>query len=109
MNGKAVYYAVICTIENQSKVSEWVDWLEKGHIDDVKKGGATDARIIRHDPEEGGTEGATTLEVQYIFPDRQAFDHYVAEYAPKLRQEGLEKFPPEDGFSYARRIGEVFG
>lgn len=106
MSTNKIYYAVICSIKHDNKVSEWLEWLENGHIDDVKKGGAIDVRIIRHDPEDDLSE-ETTLEVQYVFPDRQAFDRYVAEYAPKLRQEGLDKFPPEDGFSYSRQTGDI--
>ena len=53
------------------------------------------------------TSPELTFEVRYRFPSRQAFDHYEQEIAPRLRAEGLKRFPPEKGISYRRSVGEV--
>lgn len=102
---KKIAYTVKCRIRHEEKVSAWISWLENGHIDDVIKGGAESGRIVMLDRD--GDDYAADLEVQYVFPSRPVFDAYVENHAPALREEGLQKFPPEEGFEYSRTIGEI--
>ena len=94
-------YTVQATFEDLEVAREWVDWLVEGHCAEVRKGGATNAQVVRIDGEE------IVLEVRYDFPDRATFERYEAEHAPRLREDGLERFPIERGIQYARTSGEV--
>lgn len=104
----AIAYSVICSIRYKSKEEEWLSWLRDGHIADVIKGGATAAEIIRRDPDTHD-QGGTTYEIRYRFESRKAFDDYLEHHAPRLRKEGLERFPVTDGFHYQRTAGEIIG
>jgi hypothetical protein len=45
--------------------------------------------------------------VRYHFPSREAFAAYERDHAPRLRADGLRRFPPERGVSYRRSVGVV--
>jgi len=96
-----IAYMVAVTFDNPSVVAEWLAWLRDGHIADVLRGGATTAQIVELD----GAE--KTFEVRYTFPSRQAFETYERDHAPRLRAEGLQKFPPERGLRYRRSVGMI--
>ena len=98
-----IAYTVKCTSADEEKTAAWLAWLRGGHMQEVIASGASSAEIIRID----GTPG--TYEVRYIFPDRRTYDSYIREHAPRLRADGLKRFPPEDGFSYDRTTGEIIG
>jgi len=94
-------YTVTATLPDADTAAEWLAWLRGGHVADVLAGGAAAAAIIALDPP------ALTYEVRYRFPSREAFDRYEREVAPRLRAEGLKRFPPERGISYRRSVGTV--
>jgi hypothetical protein len=98
----AIAYAVTATFTDRTTADEYVSWLNDGHLNQVIEHGAQSAMIVRI------TDPATPIQVEsrYIFPTRQAFDRYVAEFAPKLRADGLHRFPPSR-VSFERRTGEV--
>ena len=48
-----------------------------------------------------------TFEVRYAFPNEATFRHYETHYAPRLREEGLARFPTSRGVRYARTTGSV--
>ena len=73
---------VTAMLPDAKLAGEWLDWLQSGHIADVLAGGATSAEIIALD------QPPLTFEVRYRFPNRQAFDRYENEIAPRLRAEG---------------------
>lgn len=97
-----IAYTVCCTIAGEDKAAAWLAWLRGVHVRDVIAGGAESAQIVRLD---GGPPAA--FEVRYVFPDRAAYETYIRDHAPRLREEGLKKFPPEEGFSYSRSVGAV--
>lgn len=97
-----IAYTVICAIEKKEKADAWLSWLRGGHVRDVMAHGAESAQIIQRD---GGPP--VTFEVRYTFPNRAAYDAYIRDHAPRLREDGLKRFPPEDGFSYGRTTGEI--
>jgi hypothetical protein len=60
--------------------------------------------IVRLDPEPGQPP---RVETRYVFPTRETFDQYISQHAPALRQEGLERFPPERGIRMERTVGLI--
>lgn len=98
-----IAYTVRATFTDPEVADEWVAWLTGGHIEEVIKGGATDAQIIQLDGDD------YQYEVRYRFPSREAFRAYEQNHAPRLRAEGLEKFPTSRGITYARSTGEIIG
>jgi hypothetical protein len=98
-----VAYTVAVSFENAPLADEWLRWLWERHIADVLAGGATDAEIIELDAP------GRAFEVRYHFPSGEAFARYDRDHAPRLRAEGLQKFPVEKGVTYRRSVGEVVG
>lgn len=108
MTTTPVAYTVIATIADEATAQEWLGWLRHTHITDVLKGGATRAEIIRLDDDQNrGNGAAKTYEIRYLFDNRGTFEHYLETTAPRLRAEGLERFPPEAGITYRRTIGDI--
>lgn len=101
-----IAYTVIVSIRYQTKIDEWLEWMRGGHIDEVIKGGADSAEIVRLDPEHE-SQPEVIFEVRYKFKDRGTFETYLENHAPRLRREGLERFPLADGFHYKRSVGEI--
>ena len=97
----SIAYTVAVTFSNPDLAEDWLRWLTEGHIAEVLAGGATDAEIIALD----GPDHA--YEVRYHFPSRAAFALYEKEHAPRLRAEGLARFPVDKGITYRRSIGVV--
>ena len=101
-----IAYTVIVTITDDAKAQEWRGWLENGHIAAVIAGGANSAEIVKRDNDQQATPG-TTYEIRYKFDNRGIFEEYIKTHAPRLREDGLKRFPPEDGFTYSRTVGEI--
>ena len=96
-----IAYTVGVTFSDPTLAADWLRWLNDGHVADVLAGGATDAEIIELD----GPNLA--YEVRYHFPTREAFTLYEKVHAPRLRAEGLARFPVEKGIIYRRSVGVV--
>jgi Domain of unknown function (DUF4286) len=96
-----IAYTVTASFTDAAVAEKWLRWLGEGHVADVLAGGAERAEIVRLDGP--GSE----CEVRYRFPSREAFDRYLERHAPRLRAEGVARFPPERGVSYRRSVGEV--
>jgi hypothetical protein len=94
---------VAATLPDDETAGEYIAWLKDGHVDAVIRGGAHSAMIVRLEP----AGSSPRIMTQYIFPTRQLFDRYVAEFAPALRADGLTRFPPDRGIKFERNIGEV--
>jgi len=97
----AVAYTVGATFQDKTLADEWLRWLREGHVADVLAGGATRAEIIILD------NPSPAFEVRYRFPSREAFARYEREQAPRLRAEGLQRFPVEKGICYHRSVGVI--
>lgn len=103
-----VAYTVRCEFTAADVADRWVEWLTTGnHINDVIAAGAVSGVLVRLDVEAGDDAPARIYEVRYTFPSRAAMDTYVSDHAPRLREEGLEKFPLSLGLKYSRTIGNV--
>lgn len=97
-------YTVIAEFADPAVAAEWVAWLRDGHLADVLVAGAIDAEIVAID---GDAATPVVFEVRYRFADRASLERYFELDAPRLRAEGLAKFPPERGIRYRRSVGEA--
>ena len=100
-------YTVTCTFEDARTAEEWIAWLREEHLAEVGAAGALDAEVMRCDPPAAGATRATRCEVRYHFASREAFADYERDHAPRLRAEGLKRFPLERGLRYERATGEA--
>jgi hypothetical protein len=98
-----VWYMVTATLPDEDTRDRYVEWLGEGHLDQVIRGGATTARLVRVDEPSAPLEVASV----YTFASREAFDLYVRNHAPRLRAEGLARFGPETGVAFRRQVGTI--
>ena len=101
-----IAYTVRCAFDSEKVAQAWMEWLETEHLRDVCEAGALSGEGVWLDGE-GLPEGQAICEARYIFHSRRAFDDYIEQHAPRLRQEGLSKFPLDLGLSYSRAVGEI--
>lgn len=94
-------YTVSCTFTDPEVAASWAAWLRDGHLADVCAAGALDAHAVKIDGPE------PRYEAHYRFASRAAFEAYERDHAPRLRAEGLAKFPLELGLTYERSVGEI--
>jgi len=70
---------------------EWLRWLQQEHIPEMIATGcfnkATVLRLLEDTDEEG-----VTYAVQYQALHQADYEHYLAEFAPGMRQKGLDKW-----------------
>ena len=99
-----ISYTVAATFKDPAVADEWIAWLRDEHLAEVLEGGAIDAEVIRLD---GGIDEPVRCEVRYHFASRETFSRYERDHAPRLRAEGLKRFPPERGVQYLRSLGVV--
>jgi hypothetical protein len=93
------FYTVSCRIEDPLLETRWLGWLEREHIADVIAAGALSAEVVRRDGE------GRVYDIHYRFKDSAAYDDYIENHAPRLREEGMKLFP--HGLAYARTSGEI--
>jgi hypothetical protein len=96
-----IAYTVRCEFDDPAVAERYIAWLVEGHLADVIAAGASAATLVRLD----GTPIA--CEARYRFPSREAFERYERDHAPRLRAEGLARFPLALGQRYARSVGTV--
>ena len=80
-------YTVKAKFTKLSLAEEWLTWLRKGHCQEVLDGGAVHYEIVALDSEK------QAYEVRYQFPNKQSFERYEEEHAPRWREEAKR----EDG------------
>lgn len=99
-------YTVRCTFEDESVAKEWIEWLRNEHLAEVLAAGALDGELIRFDPSPADAPGTRACcEARYHFSSREAFAAYERDHAPRLRAEGLKRFPSQRGIVYSRSTG----
>ena len=101
----SIAYTVIATFPDEATRDEYIAWLEDGHVDQVIKGGAHSAAIVKLD--RPTPADPIQAEVRYIFATRSLLDQYIQNHAPALRADGLKRFPPERGITFRRTTGEI--
>ena len=92
-------YTVTAQFDAPEVAAQWVSWLRDGHLADVLAGGALEAAVVKRGP--------LQFQARYVFADAAAFAKYETQSAPKLRAEGLAKFPATRGVRLSRSTGEV--
>lgn len=97
---RKIRYTVACTFSDAGVARRWLAWLEGEHFADVCAAGAVSAEAVRLDGD------PVTYEARYTFPSRPAFEVYERNHAPRLRAEGLARFPLDLGLTYSRTVGE---
>jgi len=98
-------YSVSCTFDDPQVSAEWIKWLRDEHLRDVCHAGAKRAEVVQFD--RPGDSAPVRCEVRYAFASRAAFQQYERDHAPRLRAEGLRRFPLDRGLAYARTGGEI--
>ena len=97
-------YTVRATCPSIQVRGRFLSWLSPNHVAEVLKGGATGVRIVLPEPT---SDGRATVETQYVFPSRKAFDTYIRDHAPALRSDAVKHFPPESGVTWERQVAEI--
>lgn len=97
----AISYMVTVTLPNETMAKAFLGWLQGGHVAEVLAGGASSAQIVSLD------QPAHTFEIRYRFPSRASFERYERECAPRLRADGLQRFPTDQGVIYRRTSGLI--
>jgi len=100
-----ILYTVRATLPTIQLRGRFLAWLVPDHILAVKAGGAERVRVVL--PDRAAENAPATVETQYEFPSRKAFETYLRDHAPGLRADGLRHFPPETGIGYERQVAEV--
>lgn len=72
-------------------VKEWVQWLKTEHIPEVIDTGCFTTATVLELLENVDEEGAT-FAVQYKTTRLEDYKRYLAEFAPEMRQKGLDKW-----------------
>lgn len=94
-------YTVRCRFDDPQVAERWARWMEAEHFQDLLDAGALRAELVALQGE------GTTLECRYLFADQAAFHRYQEQHGPRLRAEGLSRFPLELGLHYSRSEGPV--
>ena len=64
---------------------------------------------MQSDPAIAEAFRTTLVEVRYHFAQRADFERYEREHAPRLRAEGVARFPAGPTIAYERGTGELLG
>lgn len=99
-------YTVTCEYEggDPSAWRAYLAWLMEGHLAEVCAGGAREAWLQLPDRDPSAPPLARAV---YRFASRAAFADYERDTAPRLRAEGLRRFPAAAGFRFGRELAEV--
>lgn len=96
-----ILYDVRCTFTDEAVADAWIAWLHDPHLADVMAAGASAAEVARVRAD------GIVVEARYRFPSAEAFAIYERDHAPRLRAEGLARFPLGLGLTYQRRVAEI--
>ncbi len=81
-------YNVTVNVEDSIREG-WVAWMRTKHIPDVMASGCFSShrmcKVVSEDP-------GATYAMQYSFNAREDLDRYLKRFAPKLRQEFIERY-----------------
>lgn len=99
---KILYNVTI--IVDDSIVENWKKWMIDIHIPDVMATGAFEMYQMQKVLTEG-SEGGTTFAIQYLSPNREEFERYQIQHAPKLQEEHQNRY--QGKFGAFRTLMEV--
>ncbi len=84
-----IVYNVTVKVEN-SILDEWLPWIES-HMPEVVETGCFESYSF-FELLEPKTDEDRTFVVQYFAKNREQYEKYVSDFAPKLREDGMNKF-----------------
>lgn len=100
-------YEVNLSVDKETAPA-FAEWL-KPHIKEVVRVGRFEsAEWFERDPGDEGLQDKTRIlwTIHYRVKDRSTLDNYLERHAPRLREDGLQKFPGK--FTATRRILELY-
>ena len=100
-----ILYTVRATCPTIQVRGRFLSWLSPNHVAAVMQGGATAVRIVL--PDQLPDKLSATVETQYVFPSRKAYDTYIRDHAPAMRADALQHFPPGSGVTWERQVAEI--
>lgn len=86
---KILYNVTI--IVDDSVIDDWKKWMIDIHIPDVMATGAFETYQMQKVLTEG-SEGGTTFAIQYLSSNREEFERYQMQHAPKLQEEHQKRY-----------------
>lgn len=109
-----VAYTVRIDCPSAAVASDMLAWLVGGHAAEVCAAGALRAEVVVVDGAAGAdgvalADGTRRIECRYLFASRDAFAAYERDHAPRLRADGLRRFPAAAGVRFERSVGDVAG
>ena len=96
------------TVKTDAAIADaWERWMLEEHMPELLATGLfTECRLSRLADTEDDDD-SLTYSAQYTCPSRAEYERYIAEWAPLMRQKGLEKFG--GGFIAFRSVMDVLG
>jgi hypothetical protein len=85
-----LFYNVTVIIDD-SIIDEWKSWMIDHHIPEVMATGAFESYQLTKVITEG-SEGGTTFAIQYLSPNREEYERYQMQHAPKLQAEHKARY-----------------
>ncbi|HPF41564.1 MAG TPA: DUF4286 family protein [Phycisphaerae bacterium] len=98
----SMLYEVNAEFDDPRIAESWETWILDEHIADVVAAGAESGTLLRVDSD----DGVSRLSVHYRFSSRAALEIYLRDHSPRLRDEGLRRFPLE-AVRYSRRVAAI--
>jgi hypothetical protein len=89
-----ILYEVRARPRDQETAREWLDWMQREHVERVLATGLVRTARVDADGE--------AFRASYALRSRRDLDRYFNEHAPRLRAEGLERFG--DRVAYERSV-----
>lgn len=86
-----IIYSVTVSVEAAIR-ADWLSWMEGAHIPDVMATGCFTEYILQEVTEPAPQYGTFTFNVQYACVDLGQYEHYIAQHAPKLREEHQQRY-----------------
>jgi hypothetical protein len=83
-------YNVTVKIDKE-KAADWLSWIQEKHGAEVVNTGCF-THFNLHQLIEPQQDDSPTYVVQYHAPSMADYERYVNDYAPQLKQEGIDKF-----------------
>ena len=91
-------YVVRAEIDDPALAERYCAWLVGGHVAEVGALLGGTGEVVRIEA------SIPTYESRYAFASREAYAAYERDHAPRMRAEGLAKFP--SGVRFTRSVGE---
>ena len=98
-----ILYNVTVIVDDSIK-EDWEEWMIEVHIPEVMATGAFETYQLQKVLTEG-SEGGTTFAIQYLSQNREEFERYQIQHAPKLQEEHQRRY--EGKFGAFRTLMEV--